>query len=104
MFFSVMDLAISFVLTCDACNNEVTFWNINKSTNGIFDINTRLIYGMRCIGKGPTATKVLCGLLNLHPPKIKINKYHQVLINSLHSVAECSMKKAVFEAVVHSEN
>lgn len=41
-----------------------------KTKPQVFDINVRIVYGLRAVAKGCEAAKTLCGLLNLpSPPK-----------------------------------
>lgn len=46
---------------------------------GLYDINVRLVYGMRTIGKGQTAAATLCGVLNLPTPPSQFSNYTEVL-------------------------
>ena len=32
----------------------------------LYDINIRLVYGLRAIGKGQTAGDIICGVMNCH--------------------------------------
>ncbi|GFT10545.1 uncharacterized protein TNCV_4339581 [Trichonephila clavipes] len=34
----------------------------------VYEVNTRLAYAMRSVGKGEAAAKVFCGVMNLPPP------------------------------------
>jgi hypothetical protein len=100
-------LASCFVIHCNVCEAETVFWNSDmykkKDKLTLFDINTRLFYGMRCIGRGLTATKTLCGILNISPPLCRTKTLLREVGKALQSVADESMKKAVFEAVEQNE-
>lgn len=95
-------LANFFTIDCSVCSTVTEFCNSRPNTCEditFYEINTRLFYGMRCIGKGLTPTKILCGVLNLSPPLTKTDKLTAVVGTALKSAAEDSMKSAVFESV-----
>ncbi|GFT79285.1 uncharacterized protein TNCV_3275411 [Trichonephila clavipes] len=41
---------------------------VNKKDTKVYEVNTRLAYAMRSVGKGEAAAKVFCGVMNLPPP------------------------------------
>jgi hypothetical protein len=98
-------LASYFEITCNDCGANTQFCssNVCEKTN-TYEINIRLFYGMRCIGRGLTPTKILCGMLNLSPPLTKTDKLVEAVGSAIQSVAEHSMKAAVFEAVEENES
>ncbi|GBN33810.1 hypothetical protein AVEN_128335-1 [Araneus ventricosus] len=67
------------------------------SQNG-YDINTRLVYGMRFIGKGKCADRTLCAVMDLPTPLPNLKE----LI--LPSACSKSMLKAVEGAVSRNDN
>lgn len=67
--------------------------------NNLYDINIRLAYGLRSIGKGMAAARMLCGVMNLPQPPAKILPYTELLKDKSKQVATESMKAAVEEAV-----
>ncbi|GFS66523.1 hypothetical protein TNCV_3857331 [Trichonephila clavipes] len=71
----------------------------SNSTNGVYDINVLLAYGLRCIGKGCSAAKTFCAVMNLPPPPAKCQRYNGILLKSLIKVSDASMKKAVEETL-----
>ncbi|GFT20935.1 uncharacterized protein TNCV_3130891 [Trichonephila clavipes] len=71
----------------------------SNSTNGVYDINIRLAYGLRCIGKGSSAAETFCAVMNLPPPPAKFQRYNGIVLESLSKVSDASMKKAVEETV-----
>lgn len=97
-------LASNLKLSCINCDFSKTFTsskeveipNMNKQ---FFDVNIRLVYGLRCIGKGQSAGQTLCGILNLPQPPTKFAPYNTVLLEKCKDVAIDSMKRAVEEAV-----
>ncbi|GFT60636.1 uncharacterized protein TNCV_1789251 [Trichonephila clavipes] len=76
----------------------------SNSTNGVYDINVILTYGLRCIGKGSSAAKTICAAMNLPPPPAKFQRYNGILLESLSKVSDASMKKAVEETVEMNNN
>ncbi|GFV36222.1 hypothetical protein TNCV_2232691 [Trichonephila clavipes] len=53
---SLRGLCVSLTLQCSFCGPGFTSMSSN-STNEVYDINVRLAYGFRCIGKGSSAAK-----------------------------------------------
>ncbi|GFX06481.1 uncharacterized protein TNCV_3017151 [Trichonephila clavipes] len=91
-------LYVSLTLQCTFCGQAFTSMSSN-STNGVYDINVRLAYDLHCIGKGSSAPKTFCAVMNLPPPPAKFQRYNGILLKSLSKVSDASMKKAVEEMV-----
>ncbi|GFS69591.1 uncharacterized protein NPIL_102801 [Nephila pilipes] len=72
--------------------------------NGFDDINIRLAYGMRCIGKGNSAAKTFCAVMNLPPPPAKFEHYNDTLLRSLMKVSSESMRNAVEDTVKNNNS
>ncbi|KAG8291178.1 hypothetical protein J6590_108179 [Homalodisca vitripennis] len=97
-------LASKLVLYCSHCDFSVNFTNtkeikvpdVNKT---FFDLNMRLVYGLRCIGKGLLAGQTLCEILNLPQPPTKFALYNAIIHEQCKKVAFDSMKNAVEGAV-----
>lgn len=73
-------------VSCSHCDFAVHFSNTYEITvldvdKTCFDIKTRLVYGLRCIGKGLLTRQTLCGILNLHLPPTKFSPYNGKLQN-----------------------
>ncbi|GFV22464.1 uncharacterized protein TNCV_2839201 [Trichonephila clavipes] len=64
-----------------------------------YELNTRLVYAMRCIGKGAESARMFCGNMNLPPPPTKFSKYNHILLQATRETCEHSMAEAVREAV-----
>lgn len=93
-------LCSHFVLKCKKCDFCKGFTSSKKSVN-LSEINTRLVYGMRQIGKGFSAAYKLCATLNM--PKLSKTAYtahEQKLLKTTSEVAEESMKKAAYDLTV----
>ncbi|GBO00074.1 hypothetical protein AVEN_84461-1 [Araneus ventricosus] len=71
-----------------------------ESQNG-YDINTRLVYGMRCTGKGKCAAR--CGNEPATPPA-KFERLNSSLYRALSSAYSKSMLQAVEGAVSRNDN
>ncbi|GFT59315.1 uncharacterized protein TNCV_3892421 [Trichonephila clavipes] len=91
-------LCVSLTLQCTFWGQAFTSMSSN-STNGVYDIIVRLAYGLRCIGKGSSAAKIFCAVMNLPPPPAKFQRYNGILLENLSKVSDASMKKAVEETV-----
>lgn len=77
----------------------------NKPCKSIYyDLNLRLVYGLRVIGKGYTAAQTLCGMMNLPAPPTKFNQHEQFLSKHVETVCEQSMSRSVSEAIVENGN
>ncbi|GFS52249.1 uncharacterized protein TNIN_137601, partial [Trichonephila inaurata madagascariensis] len=63
-----------------------------------YKLNTRLVYAMRCIGKGAESARMFCGIMNLPPPPTKFSKYNKILLQATRETCEDSMAEAVREA------
>lgn len=88
-------LGAKMMFVCEKCDFKHSFFNsdrqsveISSKTETLYDINIRVPYGLRAIGKGQAAGKMLFGILNL-PQHAKL-------------VAEESMSEAIEEAVEES--
>ncbi|GFU67072.1 uncharacterized protein TNCV_4969211 [Trichonephila clavipes] len=75
-----------------------------KLGNPAPEVNTRLVYAMRCIGKGAEAARMFCGIMNLPPPPTKFSKYNKMLLGATKDVCDATMKDAVKEAVQENQN
>ncbi|GFU75533.1 uncharacterized protein TNCV_2862491 [Trichonephila clavipes] len=96
-------LAVSLEIICHNCE-ESTSTMSSKISNKCYDVNLRLTYGMRAIGKGGAAARIFCGLMNLPPPPAKIERHNSLFLNVLKTISEDSMNAAVHEAVIANDN
>lgn len=75
-------LACKLFIKCshNDCKFSTEFWTSDYcKENNLFEVNCRLFYGLRCIGKGPEAGKMLCGMMNLPKPSTYVSKYTDTL-------------------------
>lgn len=68
-----------------------------------YDINLRLVYGMRSIGKGKAAADMLCGVMNLPQPPFYYYKHENFLGTAAMKICKASMSKAIEEEVEINE-
>ncbi|GFV57919.1 uncharacterized protein TNCV_1599111 [Trichonephila clavipes] len=65
-------LAVSLEIICLRQLWRIDEYNAHqKISNKCYDVNLRLTYGMRAIGKGGAAARIFCGLMNLPPTTCK---------------------------------
>lgn len=69
-----------------------------------YDLNLRLVFGMRVIGKGHVAAKSLCGIMNLPPPPTVYSRHERILAGATQTLCQSSMTLAVEEAVKENDN
>ncbi|KAJ8876629.1 hypothetical protein PR048_021074 [Dryococelus australis] len=72
-------LATKSIVLCVNFNFSNPFYISKKRKGDLFESDVRFVYGMRAIGKGPTAAKLLSGILNLPQPPSKMNKYTEII-------------------------
>ncbi|GFW05130.1 uncharacterized protein TNCV_599241 [Trichonephila clavipes] len=96
-------LAVSLEIICHNCG-ESTSTMSSKISNKCYDVNLRLTYGMRAIGKGGAAARIFCGLMNLPPPPAKFERHNSLFLNVLKTISEDSMNAAVHEAIIANDN
>ena len=83
------------ILVCCSCDWKYCFYTSKKIKKG-FEVNKRLIYGMRLIRQGRTSAKRFCGIMNMPSPP-KPNAYYKnnkAILKAVKAVAEKSMKDA----------
>lgn len=116
---SIVGLATQFTVSCSNCEQGkksfVNSENVSSITNmldktdsprpiTLYDINLRLVYGLRVVGKGHTAAKSLCGILNLPPPPTMYAKHEAYLCLICEDLCKASMKSAVEDDILINEN
>lgn len=112
---SAVGLATEFSITCLSCDHNLKVMNCSKITRSIpdengsteqnyYDLNLRLVYSMRVLGKGYTSARTFCGMMNLPPPPTKYKKFEDFLRVTVQTVCNDSMKSAVEEAVTVNQN
>lgn len=92
-------------LLCSSCGFSNSFLSSPKLPEGkdLFDVNVRLVYGLRSIGKGRQAAKVFCGVMNLPPPPSKFDRYSELLGTVVEDVCFASMDSAIEEAITAND-
>jgi len=59
--------ASNLKIFCESCGWKSDFFTSKKQTKS-FEVNRRLIYSMRALGKGHSGPKKFCTLMNMPPP------------------------------------
>ncbi len=82
-------------IVCSSCDWKHCFYTSKKVNKG-FEVNKRLVYGMRLIGQGRTSAKRFCGIMNMpSPPKPNAySKNNKAILKAAKTVAEKSMMDA----------
>ncbi|GFW76805.1 uncharacterized protein TNCV_59031 [Trichonephila clavipes] len=65
----------------------------------MYEVNTRLAYAIRSVGKGEAAAKVFCGVMNLPPKPKRFYESLHALNNATEKVAKVSMALAAAETL-----
>lgn len=99
----VYGLSSQISITCKNCNELCMFRNsaMTGLKNNAAEINCRLVYTMRTIGKGYAAMNAFCGAMDL-PKPISKNSYNSVvrkLSIATNTMAQKSMKCAAEEEI-----
>lgn len=97
-----LGLSAKITIECTNCCMNVSEYNDMRANHEKSELNTRLVYGFRCIGKGEESAKTLCGVLYLpSPPAFKY--YSETLHKAVKEVMVETFKKSVEETVVATE-
>ncbi|GFV35082.1 uncharacterized protein TNCV_2304341 [Trichonephila clavipes] len=92
--------AVKFHLKCPSCKYNYSFFNSKKcDSSENYELNTRLVYAMRCIGKGAESARMFLRYHESSPPPTKFSKYNHILLQATRETCEHSMAEAVREAV-----
>ncbi|GFV91475.1 hypothetical protein TNCV_2384351 [Trichonephila clavipes] len=67
--------AVELDIICDICSYSYNFCSPKKCKAEIgkpstYEVNTRLVYAMRCIGKGAEAARMFCGIMTPTTDKV----------------------------------
>ncbi|GFW60917.1 uncharacterized protein TNCV_4871281 [Trichonephila clavipes] len=102
----IQGLATELLIYCEFCgliqpllNTRFTNTVVNKKDTKMYEMNTRLAYAMRSVGKGEAAAKVFCGVMNLPPPPKRFYESLHALNNATEKVAKVSMALAAAETL-----
>ena len=83
-------------MECDFTSNTMTS-DITRSR--LYDNNIRLVYGLRSVGLGRCAGKMICSVLNIPQPPTKFSVYNKTLSSAVAEVSEGTMLNAVRESM-----
>lgn len=95
-------LSCTVNVSCINCKYTESMSNSNKIPKGHAEVNVRLAYGFRCIGKGEQAARTVCALMNMpQPPEFRY--YKNILHEAAKEVCLESMRVAVEESIEMNE-
>lgn len=98
-----LGLSVNITIKCNSCSYEVSDYNSPKENKSKAEINVRLAYAFRCIGKGEQAAKTVCGIMNLpNPPAFRY--YNKALASATKQICIESMREAAEETISICEN
>ena len=85
-------------LFCDNCGWRSEFHSSKKQTQS-FEVNRRLVYTMRLLGKGHGGAKKFCTLMNMPPPSAAkpFKKSSNTITKAIKIIAKKSMSDAAAE-------
>lgn len=92
-------LASQIMISCVNCDKNNAAMSSKLTRHRLYEINSRFAYGLRSIGKGETAGRTLCAVMNLPPFNARFAKHNEVIENAVTVVADLSMREAAREAV-----
>lgn len=102
---SNIGLASKLEIFCTNCTFTSPFMSSRKiQSKNLYEVNTRLAYAMRAIGKGRTPAQTFCGIMNLPPPPARFMPYVDILGSAVEDICFGTMKDAVEEAVSLNDN
>lgn len=88
-------LAVSYVLIyCDNCDAKTVFSNSKQLPSKAYEVNVRMVYGLRSIGKGFAGGRMLCAMLDLPTPPQKCIRLSNMISPVVETVANETMKSA----------
>ena len=88
----------SLKLLCENCGWKQEFCSSKKQGKS-FEVNRRLVYSMRSLGKGHSGAKKFCTLMNMPPPPVKCayRKASRSIAKKIKGIAKKSMAEAATE-------
>ena len=80
---------------CENCGWKHVFWTSKKQTKS-FEVNRRLVYSMRSIGKGHSGAKKFCTFMNMPPPPTAraYQKNARTIAKHVKAITKSSMSSA----------
>lgn len=90
-------LAVSYVLACDNCVAEIVFCNSKQLPSKAYEVNVRMVYGLRSISKGYAGGRMLCAMLDTPTPPQKFIRISNMISPAFETVAQESMMKKVID-------
>ena len=87
--------ALTLRLLCEQCGWKHSFCTSKKQGKS-FEVNRRLVYGMRTLGKGYAGARKFCSVMNMPPPPTEkaFLSNSRVIGRHIKVIAKETMKKA----------
>ena len=92
-------MASLLIIQCQACSYFHEFYTSLSSDHNSFDVNKRIVYGMRACGQGYAGLQTFTPLMNI-PKPMTANNYDKIILKlstAAKEVAEETMKEACEE-------
>jgi hypothetical protein len=83
----------SSVIECCKCDHTADITTSNITRSRFYDNNICLVYGVRSIGKGRCAGKVLCAVLNISQLPTSCSIYNEIVCSAVAEVGASYMIK-----------
>ncbi|EDO44911.1 predicted protein [Nematostella vectensis] len=85
-------------LLCSSCGWKTEFFTSKKQAKS-YEVNRRLVYSMRSLGKGHSGAKRFCTLMNMPPPPTAraYSKNSKTISKHIKAIANETMKRAAIE-------
>jgi hypothetical protein len=95
-------IARNLIIKCCQYDHTADIMPSNVPRSRFYDNNICLVYGLKSIGKGRVAGKVLCAVLNISQPPTSFNVYNEIVGSTVAEVGESSMMQASRKAVAEN--
>lgn len=102
-------LKFESVIKCSNCELQKVYTNaaqivLDEEETKYYDINLRLVYGLRSIGIGREGARLFCGILNIPAPPTRFAPYINILETPSEVIAKNSMEEGLQEAIELNDN
>jgi hypothetical protein len=92
-------LATKLNLSYSECGSVKSTMTSKLNKHRGYEVNWRLVCGLRCFRKGDKSAQTLCAVMNLPPPSLKFSAQNKHISESAREIAVACMRAAALEAV-----